>query len=96
MAITIERAQELAQDILLALAEQPEELVRFMETAGLQVSDLRELSNRPEIAVFLLDFLVEDDERLLAFAQALNLRPQDVMAARTALSGPGSFGWTVD
>ncbi|MDN5567283.1 MAG: DUF3572 domain-containing protein [Paracoccus sp. (in: a-proteobacteria)] len=93
MAISSERAHELATEILLALAERPDELGHFLGASGLQPDDLRQISRRPDIAVFLLDFVVESDDRIHEFAHALQLRPQDIMAARTALAGPGSYGW---
>lgn len=96
MAFTPEQAKELATEILLAMAERPEELTSFLGATGLQPDDLRHISQRPDVAVFLLDFVVENDERVHEFAQALQLRPQDVMAARTALAGPGSYGWETD
>lgn len=96
MAYTIEQAQDLATEILLTLVERPEDLSHFMGASGLAPDDLRQIAQRPDIAVFLLDFVVENDERIHEFAQALQLRPQDVMAARTALAGPGSYGWESD
>ena len=93
MAYSAEQASELAVRVLIALAERPEDLARFMDMAGLQPQELRNLARRPDIAVFLLDYVVEDDARLCDFAGAMNLRAQDIMAARTALSGPGSYGW---
>ncbi|MGZ3216431.1 DUF3572 domain-containing protein [Paracoccus sp. T5] len=96
MAITQQRARDLAVDILLHLANDPEELTQFLSVSGLQPADLRSLQDRPEVALFLLDFLAEDDRRICDFAAALNMRPQDIMAARTVLSGPGSYGWTAD
>lgn len=96
MAYTPEQARELATEILLALAERTDDLAHFMGASGLEADDLRQLSQRPDIAVFLLDFVVESDERIHEFADALRLRPQDVMAARTALAGPGSYGWEMD
>ncbi|RJE80125.1 DUF3572 family protein [Paracoccus sp. JM45] len=96
MAISSERAHELATEILLALAERPEELTSFLGSSGLLPADLRQISERPDIAVFMLDFVVENDERVHEFAHALQLRPQDIMAARTALVGPGNYGWESD
>ncbi|WP_162798932.1 DUF3572 family protein [Paracoccus indicus] len=96
MAYTPEQAHDLATEILLALVERPDELSHFMGASGLNPDDLRQIAQRPDIAVFLLDFVVESDERIHEFAQALQLRPHDVMAARTALAGPGSYGWESD
>lgn len=96
MAISQQGAQELATDILLALAERPEQLAGFLGTSGLEPSALRQVASRPEIAVFLLDYIVEQDDRLLEVAQGIGRDPRDIMAARTVLSGPGSYGWEAD
>lgn len=96
MAVGMQQAHDIATRVLIAMAERPDDLVRFLDGAGLLPSDLRAFSDRPDMALFLLDFLVEDDERLCAFADAVDVRPQDIMSARTALSGPGSYGWSAD
>lgn len=82
--------------VLIALVDRPEDLARFMEMSGLRPADLRAVAEQPEIALHLLDFIVEQDDRITSFADALNLRPHDIMAARTALAGPGSYGWEAD
>lgn len=96
MVYSVPQAAELSIRILIELVERPQDLAIFMDQAGLRPDDLRDMSARPEGALFLLDFLVEDDERILSFSQALSVNPKDIMAARTALSGPGSYGWSVD
>ncbi|WP_265499947.1 DUF3572 family protein [Paracoccus beibuensis] len=96
MATSPQQAHDIATRILIAMAERPDDLVRFLEGAGLQPSDLRAFSDRPDMALFLLDFLVEEDNRLCDFADVVGMRPQDIMSARTALSGPGSYGWSAD
>ncbi|WCQ98043.1 DUF3572 family protein [Paracoccus aestuarii] len=96
MGFSADRASDLAMRILLEMAERPEDVAGFLGTSGLQASELRNLAQRPDIALFLLDFIAEDDDRILRFSAALGLRPQDIMAARTALSGPGSYGWAAD
>lgn len=96
MAYSVPQAADLSTRVLIELVDRPQDLARFMDQAGLRPKDLRDIATRPEVALFLLDFLVEDDDRILSFAQALHLRPQDIMAARTALSGPGSYGWEAD
>ncbi|MBU2956763.1 DUF3572 family protein [Paracoccus sp. 1_MG-2023] len=96
MAVSRNSAQDLATDLLLALAERPEQLAGFLGTSGLEPAALRQIASRPEIAVFLLDYIVEQDDRLLEFASAIDRDPRDVMTARTLLSGPGSYGWEAD
>ena len=96
MAYSAQQAADLATQTLILLADRPQDLAQFMEAAGLQPADIRNFASRPDIALFLLDFLVEDDDRLCSFADSLGVRPGDIMTARTALSGPGSYGWEAD
>jgi len=46
MTYSAEQASELAVRVLIALAERPEDLTRFMEMAGLQPQELRNLARR--------------------------------------------------
>ena len=56
---------------------------------------MRRAAGDPDIALHVLDYLLEDDARVLDAAADLNIKPGDLMAARTALAGPGSYGWEV-
>lgn len=96
MAISNAQAVDLATRLLIALVDRPEDLAQFMETSGLRPADLRAVADQPDIALYLLDFIVEQDERIQSFAAALDLQPRDIMQARTALAGPGSYGWEAD
>ncbi|WP_234855168.1 DUF3572 domain-containing protein [Paracoccus everestensis] len=95
MTYTRESAQDLAVTILLYIAERPDLIGRFLESSGLQPQDLRQAAGNPDIALHVLDYLLEDDARVLDAAADLNIKPGDLMAARTALAGPGSYGWEV-
>lgn len=86
----------LAAEVLLHLSGQPDQLLAFLEATGLSPQDLRGLARSPELSAALLDHLVQSDEAVLDCASALGIRPADLMAARTALAGPGSYGWSID
>ena len=45
------------------------------------------MAAQPEFPVFVLDFLLEQDQRVLDFAQAAGLRPERVQMARAVLGG---------
>lgn len=94
--MTPDQALRLATDVLLHLADDPAELGAFLQASGLRPEDLRQIAQEPGLAAALLDHLVQSDELILACARALNIPPRDIMAARTALAGPGSYGWSVD
>lgn len=95
MTYTRKSAQDLAMTVLLYMADRPDLIGGFLETSGLQPQDLRRAAGDPDIALHILDFLLEDDRRVLEAAGDLEIRPGDLMAARTALAGPGSYGWEV-
>lgn len=95
MTYTRESAQDLAMTVLLYMAERPDLIGGFLESSGLQPQDLRKAAGNPDIALHVLDYLLEDDGRVLDAAADLNIQPGDLMGARTALAGPGSYGWDI-
>lgn len=95
MTYTRESAQEVATSALLYMAERPELMEGFLGVTGLQPQDLSQVATNPEMALHVLDYLLEDDRRVLDAAAELQVAPGDLMQARTALAGPGSYGWQV-
>lgn len=95
MTYTRESAHELATSVLLHLAGQPEVMGGFLEASGLDAQALRCIAADTDIALHLLDYLLEDDRRVLDAAGSLGIPPDDFLQARTALAGPGSYGWEV-
>lgn len=81
------QAKEIAQAGLIHIAADAELVMAMVSQSGADVSDIRAMASRPEFAVFVLDFLMESDERLLAFAATAGLRPEQVQMARAALGG---------
>jgi hypothetical protein len=85
-------ATEIAQDALIWLAGRPDELARFLALSGARTGDLHRGAEDPEFLGFVLDFLLESDALVLAFAAAADL-PLDAPArARAVLPG----GWVPD
>ena len=89
-------AETLIVQALQFIAADQELTDAFLAMSGLRAQDLRQAAADPGFGVSLLDFLLEDDERVLRFARLAGIAPQEVMSARTVLAGPGSFGWAVD
>lgn len=89
-------AHDLALQAFQYLAGDDELVQALLASTGLQPADLRQALSTPEFSLSLLDFLLEDDQRVLGLADALNISPQEVMGARIALAGPGHYGWSVD
>lgn len=95
MTYTRESAHELAMVGLIHLAGQPDLIEGFLAATGLAPHDLRHAAQGGDIALHVLDYLLEDDRRVLEAAAALQVAPGDLMQARTALAGPGSHGWDI-
>lgn len=95
MTYTRESAQELATSALLYLAGRPDLVEEFLGATGLRPQDLRRVASSPDMALHVLDYLLEDDRRVMDAAARLGIAPGELMHARTALAGPGSHGWQV-
>jgi hypothetical protein len=96
MSFSTEAARDLAMRALVHMSEQPEVIAGFFGASGLQPDDLRGLVGDPQLALHVLDYLLEDDRRVLDTAEALDTRPENLLRARTVLAGPGSHGWEAD
>lgn len=82
-----EQAIGIGQDALIFLAGRPELLDACLAASGLASSDLRARAGEPDFLGFVLDFLLESDDRVTAFAAEAGLRPEAVARARVALGG---------
>ncbi|MDB6176955.1 DUF3572 family protein [Paracoccus sp. Z330] len=90
-----EQARRVASTLLVYVLERPELAAGFLGASGLEVQDLRRLSESGGLDLPLLDYILEDDERVLEAADSLDLRPEDFLRARTAMEGPGGYGWEI-
>ncbi|SCY60427.1 DUF3572 family protein [Paracoccus tibetensis] len=90
------QAALLAAEVLVHLAQRPDQFLAFLEATGLAPDDLRGLAQSPDLAAAVLDHVLQSDETALDCAEAVGVPPARLMQARTALAGPGSYGWSVD
>lgn len=81
-----EAAGELAATGLMFVAEDPEHLNRFLALTGLAPHRLRAASAEPGFLVGVLDYFLEHEPTLIAFAAYANVPPADVAAARRVLA----------
>ena len=58
---------------------------RLLEMSGLDPSDLRERAGDPALLAAVLRFLEAHEPDLLAVADAIGRKPEELVAARTAL-----------
>lgn len=68
------------------IASDPQMITALLEMSGLQPGDLRQAAAKPEFGLFLLDFILQEDSRVLAFAADQSLRPEAVLQAREWLA----------
>lgn len=85
-----ERAQEIAGNALGFVASDRAMIQALLDVSGLDLADLRQAAERPEFAIFLLDFVLLDDDRVLAFAASQGIKPEAVLFARETLANLGA------
>jgi Protein of unknown function (DUF3572) len=88
-----EKAKELAIAAFGFLAADSRLLSRFLETAGIEVSALREATKDPDFLAGVLDHVCGEEDLLLAFATESGIEPTAVTVARDTLGG---HPWELD
>ena len=83
-----EAASALAVTALGFIAGEPERLGRFLATTGIGPESIRAAASEPDFLLGVLDYLVADEELLLAFANENSFDPAHVASARDILAGP--------
>ena len=96
ISISMEKAEEVAILALNFMSADVELMGRFLTLSGLDVTNLRDVAGEPAFLAATLDFLLQDDSLLLAFAGNNNLDPNQIVAAKSRLdpmsmSTTGSF-----
>lgn len=87
-------AELLGLKILGWIAEDDDRINRLLGLSGLGAGDLRERAGDPDFLGFVLDFLLADEEMLIASCDALAVPPDQPMRARAALPGGDLPHWT--
>ena len=89
-----DKAELLALQALGWIAGQPDLAGAFLGATGASAEDLRDRASDPEFLGFVLDFMLGDEEALLAFCADEGLSPDRPMRARAALPGGDLPNWT--
>ncbi|NIJ40048.1 hypothetical protein FHS78_000303 [Parvibaculum indicum] len=89
-----DRAETIAIKALTFMAHDQDLMGAFLAQSGLSPDELRERLNEPGFLIGVLDFLLMEDERVLAFCAAEGLSPETPLAARHALPGGEHVNWT--
>ena len=72
----------------MPVAGDPERLGLFLAESGLGPETLRTAAANPQFLASVLDFVMRDDATVKAFADATQLHPTNVAAARQVLGDP--------
>jgi hypothetical protein len=98
MGITLQNRQETAEILALQALEWVvghEDLVNtFLGQSGFSPLDLARIGADPVLMAAVLDFILEDEARLLDFCSDKGLAPTAPMAARAHLPGGDVPHWT--
>lgn len=89
-----DEAEFLAIRALGHVAADDDLLGDFLSLSGLSVDELRARAGEPEFLGGILDFLLADEARLLAFCESADIPPRLPAAARRALPGGEEVHWS--
>ncbi len=66
----------------------------LLNQAGTDAADIRARASDPVFLGFVLDFILQEDQTVIAFASSQRISPEDVMRARMDLPGGDIPHWT--
>jgi hypothetical protein len=89
-----EAAETLALEALGWLASQDDLFPAFLGATGASVDDVRGAAGDPAFLGGVLDFLLQDDAWISAFATSSGRRPTEPAVARQLLPGGEAMHWT--
>lgn len=81
-----DKAEALAIEALVFLAQDEARLSRFMALTGLETQDLRAAAAAPGFLAHVLDYVGQDESLLVTFAAEKHLAPEAVMRAGRTLA----------
>ena len=87
-------AEDFAISALGWIAGEPDQTQAFVEHSGVAPDQISASATDPGFLVSVLDFILLDDERVIALGIALSRPPEDVLRARAGLPGGDLPHWT--
>lgn len=76
------------------MATDPGLLAGFLDETGASLGSLAADIRRPEFLAAVVDYILAEDHRVLALAENLGIRPEDVVMSRAFLPGGDLPNWT--
>lgn len=88
------QAETIAVLALTWISADPELSAGLLGMSGADPSDLRTQAQNPEFLGFVLDYILQQDEWVIAFCDAHNLGYDSIAPARATLPGGDIPNWT--
>ncbi len=92
--LTAEMAQTIALQALAHIAADEDRLAGFMAQTGLATEELKQRATEPAFLGGVLDFLMSDENALIAFCAQKDMAPDLPGLARRSLPGGEDVHWT--
>lgn len=89
-----DQAEALALQALAHIAGRDDLFDAFFFVSGAQPGELRRRAGDPVFLGAVLDFVLQEDARVIELAAELGVAPQDVAVARASLPGGQLPHWT--
>lgn len=83
--LTREAAEALAAEALGFIAADDERLTRYLALSGIEIGSLQAAASQQDFLACVMAYVLEDEQLIVAFAQARSVPPQTVVAAARAL-----------
>jgi len=93
MAVSRDRASDIAISALIFLARDLERFGRFLTLTGLGPDELAESAASPDFQGAVLSYLLDDESLLLVFAAEAGIAPAEIGPASLALFEAGGDEW---
>ncbi len=94
MAMTQERAETVALQVLSWIAGNEDLLPVFLGASGGALEDMRAGAHDPEFLAAVMDFVLMDDDWVVACCDDCGLGYETLAAARQLLPGGAPINWT--
>ena len=86
-----EGAEVIALRALTWIAGDDDLMVGFVSVSGADLSEIRDRATEPAFLAGVMDYVMADEELLLAFARINDLQPEQVAKAARTLGGGASW-----
>ncbi len=91
---SIESATVTGLQALSYIATDDDLFGAFLDQAGTNATDVKAQATDPGFLGFVLDFLMQEDARVIGFAESAGCAPEDIIRIRAALPGGDTPEWT--